>query len=122
GRSAAQSTGEIRWNYDESIQVEALERLFRILHACISMRHIEIHVLGKRVDETPAFCCDAMIDDTRAQVANLRVQGISEYDQHHCRRKHQLNQENAVAPELLNFLHGQSEITSYEGWHWNLLS
>src|SRR4030095_6097768 len=106
----------------EYMQVRASERVFRLLRAYISIRHLEIHILGQKVDEALAFGCHTLVHHAQTQVANLRVQGISKDDQHDCRRKHQLNQQDAITPELLDFLHRQSEISSYEGSHRSLLS
>src|SRR5262249_42060390 len=120
--STSQSPREISRNDDEEVQVQALECVYGVLRAYESIRHLEIHILGQRIDEALAFGCHALIHHAQTQVANPRVQGKSEDDQHDCRRKHQLNQQDAIASELLDFLHRQSEISSYEGSHRSLLS
>ena len=121
GFTTPQSAREIGWNDDECIQLQAIERIFRLLHAPVLMRHVEVHVPCRRVDEAPAFGCDTFIHDAETQIANLRVQGESENDQHDRWRKHQLNQENPVAPQLLNFFGSQREITSNRCRHDSLL-
>src|SRR5262245_5173987 len=82
------------------------------------MRHPEIDVLGYRIDETAAFSRHAFIHHAQTQIANLGVQGISEYDQHDCWRKQELDKQDTIAPELLDFFRGQREIASYERGHW----
>jgi len=52
---------EIRRNDNEKIQVQTLERLFCLFRAYVLSSHIEIHVLGKRIDEVTAFCCEAFV-------------------------------------------------------------
>src|SRR5262249_39219609 len=114
----AQSAREIGRNYQEEIQIKGLESLFRLFRVSILTGHLEIHILGEGVDQSSAFGCETFIHDAETQIANLRVQGISEYDQHNRRRQHQLDQQDAIAPELLDFLGSESNVTSNECRHW----
>src|SRR5262249_20686598 len=113
----AQGNREIAGNYEEKVKIQILERIFGCFHAVVSTDHIEINVLGKSIDEVPALCCEAFIHNAQAQVTDPGVQGVSEYDQHVGRWKHQLNQQDALASQLLDFLGQESEVTTYRGKH-----
>jgi hypothetical protein len=97
-----ESACEIRWYDNEKIQVQTLERIFCVFHACVSVSDIEIHVLGKRIDEVTAFCCVAFVHDAHTQITDLRVQGESENNQHDGGRQQSLTCLWLVAPASRN--------------------
>ena len=119
--TTTQSAREICRNDDECIKVETPERIFRVFRAPVLTHDFEIHVLRQRVDEASAFCCETFIHYAKTQVADFGVQGKSEDDQDDGGRKHQLNQKNAIAPQLLNFLGGERNVTSNRRRHESLL-
>ncbi len=115
--AACQGTVEIVRDNEKHVQIQLFERIFRSQGGRIYTGHLEVDILRQRIYEVPAFDRQILIGHTKPQVPNFRVEGEPEDHQYDGGRDHQLNDEAAIAPQLLEFFYRKSRVTPEKGTH-----